>query len=142
MKKIGLPKRISHNSALLLVGVLVMGVVGFTGYNVYKEKNSDSASAATVNLLVNKNGSVLTVCKVTETQYRYRLDNTASSETRYFGYRIGANSTNRGEWVAPRTNLYRYLNVGTNGTVPHGFIVIAGVSYSGSISTPWYFRSC
>lgn len=142
MKKIGLPKRISHNTALMIVGVLALGVVGFTGYNVYKEKNSDSASATTVNLLVNKNGSVLTVCKLTETKYRFRLDNTASSETRYFGYRIGYASTNRGEWVAPRTNLYRYLDVGTNGTVPYGFIVIGGVTYSGSISTPWNLKFC
>ena len=141
MKKIGLPKRISHNSALLLVGVLVLGVVGFTGYNVYKEKNSDSASALTPNLLASNTGSRLTVC-YTPNSFKYTFDNTGSSQYRGFLYRTGAYSlTNKGTYlvVAPKTSTIRYVST----TAVSAYGNIDGVTSAASgLVKGWYFRAC
>lgn len=151
MKKITLrnQKGYSHNIALLTIGVLVLGVIGFAGFRVYKEKNSANASALTPNLVLSSSGSRITACQLPNGVTKFGLDNTGSSVTRLFNYRVGAYrqflNEYKAEWISARTNVYRYVSASAYGTSPYGAVRLTSYSSSwvyGSITTPYYFRPC
>ena len=52
----------THNVALMVLGVFVFATVGFAGFRVYQNKNSDSASAANYRPLYNVSGQTIGVC--------------------------------------------------------------------------------
>lgn len=134
----------THNIALLVLGVLVLGVVGFAGFKVYKNKSN--ASALAPNLVLDVSGSRITACKVSNKQIKFGLNNMNSNEARLFNYRIGTYkpfiNEYKAEWIGPKTIAYRYLSVTTHGSWPYGAVKIGNTWKYGSITTPYYFRSC